>query len=402
VTGIVQPVVGMMAGETVQQSNDLVLGGTSQPLTQDLTHALSGPLPSLVVTYVNKAVPRNLTHLITDAVAATLTNLLAAEIPNLIGGPIASRVYAKTNDIIVERLTRVLSQTMTRGVHDGLGDVIARELTLALTAKLTRSVTHALVPTLTRGLSTTYHFSYLCHLCTHYGTHCSDCNDLQVSQYMIQHYALQFSEYYAGYYGDYYRDAMFMLDQVQFSNPDYVYTPPYSQPMNPSPKGEPPLAGSIQNEQEMYSDLIVKAAKMAGDAAAGNGHQQTPTDTIALDPNRGLGGRGSAGYGGGTDTPGLHEVIVEGADNALGQAAVEKAVQNGYFVSREPIPPSSAGNIVNGRPEIVRAVPPLEYEPAVPFASTTDGTLRLNRFRLPDERVQGSQGIRVGDDRGPG
>lgn len=223
VGGLVQPVVKTMMGDVVEQSNDLVLGGTAQPLTQDMTHAMTGPMPGMIVAWVNKAVPRNLTHLITDAVAATLTDLLANAIPNAIAGPISEGVFVRMGDTVSQRLTRVLSQTLTRGIHDGLGEVIARELTLALTSKLTRSVTHALVPTLTRGLSTTYHFSYLCHLCTHFGTHCSDCNDLQVSQYQIQHYALQFSEYYAGYYGDYYRDAMFMLDQLEFTNPNFEY-----------------------------------------------------------------------------------------------------------------------------------------------------------------------------------
>lgn len=133
---------------------------------------------------------------------------------------------------------------------------------------------------------------------------------------------------------------------------------------------------------------------MAADAAAGKG-PIVPGDTIDLDPNRGLGGRGAEGYGGGTDTPGLRPIVTEGAgSNDVNQADVEALATEGYAVTRTPVVPEG-----EPKPAITRGVPGPDVETGLATATVAEGTLRVNRWRLPYERTQGSQGQRVGDDR---
>jgi hypothetical protein len=215
-----------------------------------------------------------------------------------------------------------------------------------LTSKLTKALTHAIVPSVTRALSVTYHYSYLCHLCTHFSLHCSDCNDLQVSQHQIQYYAAHYSEYYSGYYGDYYRDALYMLDQLQAGTGQASSTDPLN--MTPQ-KAEVAFQGqSTATPAEgdaLYAELVIKAARAAASAASGRGDEG---DSEYL---KTLGGVGSAGYGAGNDRQGNIEPIIE-QSNA------------GPFPEKNHVYIPKAGQSAN------RLVPDEQTDPGVPTGSS--------------------------------
>ncbi len=265
--GIVKPVIDMFVGDMMDQFSDLVLQDLSQEMASNMAHAVGGPMVDMIVMYTMRVVPRNLTHRISDFVADHLVRLLSTAVPNRVSGILAGRIYKFTTPLIKEKLTRILSQTLPNHISYGLPELISRALPILLASKLTRSITHALVPSVARGVSITYHFSYLCFLCNHFRAHCSDCNHLQISQHQIQYYAAWYSEYYSGYYGDYYRDALYMIQHFEYTGDSRTST-------------ETP-------------DLAVKAAEEAAKAAA-----NAPDS---------LGGQGSEGYGGGTGTPGVAE-----------------------------------------------------------------------------------------------
>jgi len=295
---LLEPVTKMVIGDMAEQVTDLVLGGTVGEFVHDLQHAIAGPMAHMVVAYVGKGVARNITNMVIPPVSGQLVKLLGTSIPNMISAPLANEIVDFVSPILKQRLIRSLSQTLPNHIYYGLPEIISRSLPILLTSKLTRAITHAVVPSLGRALSVTYHYSYLCHLCRHYGRHCSDCNDLQVSQHQIQYYGAYYSEYYSGYYGDYYRDALYMLDALQATTSE----PNTTDPTNHTPEKfdqkalwtAPPQDGKV-----VYGDLVIKAAKAAASAASGeNGWDKT------------VGGRASAGYGGGSDTERNTEVTI--------------------------------------------------------------------------------------------